>query len=60
MPALVLDAGALIAADRNDRELHAKLRAAERLGLGLRTNGVVVAETWRDSGGRQARDSRDY
>ncbi len=58
MPALVLDAGALIAAERDDRELHAKLRAAERLGLGLRTNGAVIAETWRDSGGRQARLAR--
>jgi PIN domain len=58
MPALVLDAGALIAADRDDRELLAKLRVAERHGLGLRTNGAVIAEVWRDSGGRQARLAR--
>jgi hypothetical protein len=58
MPALVLDAGALIAADRDDRELLAKLRVAERNGLPLRTNGAVIAETWRDSGARQARLAR--
>jgi hypothetical protein len=58
MPALVLDAGALIAADRDDRELLAKLRVAERNGLDLRTNGAVIAETWRDDGGRQARLAR--
>jgi hypothetical protein len=58
MPALVLDAGALIAADRDDRELLAKLRVAERNGLDLRTNGAVIAETWREDGGRQARLDR--
>jgi hypothetical protein len=58
MPALVLDSGALIAADRGDRELHARLRAAEQAGLELRTTGIVIAETWRDDGGRQARLAR--
>ncbi len=58
MPALVLDSGALIAADRDDRELLAKLRVAERNGLELRSNGAVVAETWRVDGGRQARLAR--
>lgn len=54
MSALVLDAGALIAVDRNDRAMLARLRAAERHGLELRTNAMVVAQVWRDSQGRQA------
>lgn len=58
MPALVLDAGALIAADRDDRDLLAKLRVAERCGFDLRSNGAVIAETWREAGGRQARLAR--
>jgi hypothetical protein len=58
MPALVLDAGALIAAERDDRALLAKLRVAERNGLELRSNGAVIAETWREDGGRQARLAR--
>lgn len=55
MAALVLDAGALIAADRDDRELVAKLRVAALNGIDLRSNGAVIAETWRDDRGRQAR-----
>jgi len=58
MSALVLDAGALVAVDRGDRALAAKLRVAERGGLALRTTGVVVAEAWRDAGGRQANLAR--
>lgn len=58
MPALILDAGGLIAAERDDRELHAKLRVAELNGLELRSNGAMVAETWREHGGRQARLAR--
>ncbi|MGH2880156.1 MAG: hypothetical protein ACRDK4_11200 [Solirubrobacteraceae bacterium] len=58
MTALILDAGALIAADRDDRELLAKLRMAEQSGFQLRSTGVVIAETWRDGGGRQARLAR--
>ena len=54
MSALVLDAGALVAVDRGDRALAAKLRVAQHGGLQLRTTGVVIAEVWRDAGGRQA------
>ncbi|HEX3391703.1 MAG TPA: hypothetical protein VHS55_04005 [Solirubrobacteraceae bacterium] len=57
MPALILDAGALIAADRGDRELIARLRVAEQRGVQLRSTGVVIAETWRD-GSRQAQLAR--
>jgi hypothetical protein len=52
--ALVLDAGAFMAVERADREMVARLRAAERGGLELRSNGAVVAQVWRDPSGRQA------
>lgn len=54
MSALVLDAGALIGADRSDRFVVAQLRAAQEEGLELRTNPMVVAQAWRDRGARQA------
>lgn len=54
MSALVLDAGALIAVDRGDRAMVARLRVAEREGLELRSTGVVVTQVWRDPSGRQA------
>jgi hypothetical protein len=52
--ALILDAGALIAVDRDDRAMIARLRVAHSLGLELRTTGIVVAEVWRDASGRQS------
>ena len=58
MSALVLDAGAFVAVERADREMVARLRAAERAGLELRSNGAVVAQVWRDTSGRQASLSR--
>ena len=54
MSALVLDAGALVAVDRGDRAMTARLRAAQRHGMDLRTNAMVIAQVWRDSHGRQA------
>lgn len=54
MSALVLDAGALVAVDRGDRAMVARLRAAQRHGMDLRTNAMVIAQVWRDSHGRQA------
>jgi len=56
--ALVLDAGAFVAVERGDRQMVARLRAAERGGLELRSNGAVVAQVWRDASGRQASLSR--
>jgi predicted nucleic acid-binding protein len=50
----VLDAGAFLAVERADRAMAARLRAAERNGLELRTNGAVVAQVWRSPSGRQA------
>jgi hypothetical protein len=46
--ALILDAGALIAVDRDDPSMIARLRVAHSAGLELRTTGIVVAEVWRD------------
>jgi len=48
--AVILDAGALLAVDRDDRAMIARLRAAQRNGLELRSNAMVVAQVWR---GRQ-------
>jgi hypothetical protein len=56
--ALVLDAGAFVAVDRGDRAMAARLRAAQRGGLDLRSNGAVVAQAWRDPSGRQAELAR--
>ena len=57
MKALVLGAGALIAAERGDRSMLARLGAAHRHGIDLRTSAVVVGQVWRD-GRRQATLSR--
>jgi hypothetical protein len=54
MSALILDAGALVAVDRGDRSMIAQLRVAQRRGLELRSNSMVVAQVWRDRHGRQA------
>ncbi len=54
MSALVLDAGAFVAVDRGERAMIARLRAAERHAIGLRTSAIVVAEVWRDPADRQA------
>jgi hypothetical protein len=52
--ALILDAAALVAVDRDDRAMLARLRAARSHGLELRSNAMVVAQVWRDRRGRQA------
>ncbi len=54
MSALILDAGALVAVERADRSMVARLRVAAEHGLDLRTNAMVVAQVWRDGRGRQA------
>ena len=58
MSALVLDAGALVAVDRDDRAMIARLRVAEKAGLELRSNATVVAQVWRDRLGRQVNLAR--
>ena len=58
MSALILDAGALVEVDRDDRAMIARLRAAQAHGLELRTNAMVVAQVWRDRHGRQVNLAR--
>ena len=58
MSALVLDAGPLVLVDRDDRAMIARLSAAQRRGLDLRSNAMVVAQVWRDPHGRQANLAR--
>jgi hypothetical protein len=53
LTALVLDAGALIALDRNERAMWARLRAAAEARDIVAVPTGVVAQTWRD-GRRQA------
>lgn len=55
MSALVLDAGAFLAAERGDRALFARFRVAQRHGVELRSTAIVVAQVWRDPAGRQTR-----
>ena len=54
MIALILDAGAFIAIERDDRVVFQKIQNALRAGQPVRTNPNVVAQLWRD-GARQAR-----
>ena len=58
MSALVLDAGAFLAVERDDRAVMARLRAAHRHGLDLRTSAIVLGQVWRSGEGRQARLAR--
>jgi hypothetical protein len=51
---LVLDAGALIALDRNDRAMWTRVKAAHDSGAAPVTHGGVVGQVWR-GGPRQAR-----
>ena len=57
MTALILDAGALIALDRNDRAVWAMLRVAADDASTVQVPAGVIAQAWRD-GGRQALLSR--
>lgn len=51
---LVLDAGALIAVERRDRQVVALLKAELLAGRTPVTHGGVVGQVWRGGGGRQA------
>ena len=53
----VLDAGALIAIDKKDRNVGAMLRVLQRNGVVVRTSAGAVAQVWR-SGRRQANLAR--
>jgi predicted nucleic acid-binding protein len=55
--ALLLDAGALIAADKGDRKVGARLSVAQKERLPVRTGATALAQVWRD-GSRQANLAR--
>lgn len=55
--AVVLDAGALVAIERGERETMATIRVAQQRGLPVRASCAVVAQVWRD-GARQVRLAR--
>lgn len=57
MPGLTLDAGALVAIDRNERTTMLRIKAAREHALPLSVPAAVVAQVWRD-GQRQARLAR--
>lgn len=52
---LVLDAGAFIALERNDRPMWRRFEKAVRSGNAPRTHGGVVGQVWRGRGPRQTR-----
>lgn len=58
MSALILDAGALVAVDRDDRSMIARLRASQQHAVELRTSAMVIAQVWRDRHGRQVNLAR--
>lgn len=55
---LVLDAGALLAVERADRETMALLKGELLAGRTPITHGGVVGQCWRGGAGRQARLAR--
>ncbi len=54
----MLDAGAFVAVEREDRAMMARLCVAQQAGLELRSTGVVITQVWRDPAGRQANLAR--
>jgi len=51
---LVLDAGALLAIERRDRDLLLALHDEREAGRAARTHGGVIGQVWRGGGPRQA------
>lgn len=51
---LVLDAGALVAVERGDRDVMALLKRELLVGRSPVTHGGVVGQVWRGGSGRQA------
>jgi len=52
---LVLDSGALIALDKNDRAMWRRLKGASLTADPPRSHGGVIGQVWRGRGPRQAR-----
>ena len=55
---VVLDAGAFLALERNDRAMWRRLKAAMLAGNPPLTHGGVIAQVWRGGTGRQAQLAR--
>jgi hypothetical protein len=53
----ILDAGALVAVDRRNRMIGARLRLLQQQGTPIRVSSAVVGQVWRD-GRRQANLAR--
>jgi hypothetical protein len=51
---LILDSGALVAAERGDRAMWRRLKGALLAGQPPITHGGVIAQIWRGGSGRQA------
>ena len=51
---LILDSGAFVALERNDRAMWRRLKAAQLAGVPPVTHGGVLAQVWRGGAGRQA------
>lgn len=50
---LILDVGALVGVDRDQRDVMVRIRVAQRRATAVHTSAAVVAQVWRD-GARQA------
>ena len=55
---LILDAGAFIAVERDDRDVIALIKGERIAGRSPVTHGGVIAQMWRGGTGRQAQVSR--
>ena len=51
---LILDAGAFVAVERNDREVIALIKRELQAGRAPLTHGGIVGQVWRGGSGRQA------
>jgi len=54
----VLDAGALVAVERGDRDMIALIKAGQLEGRAPITHGAVIGQVWRSGRGRQANLAR--
>lgn len=52
---MILDSGALIALERNDRSMWRRFKLALGAGVVPVTHGGVIGQVWRGGGSRQAR-----
>jgi hypothetical protein len=53
----ILDAGALVAVDRRNRQVGAQLRVLQQQGTPIRVSSAVIGQVWRD-GSRQTNLAR--